>query len=376
MIAIIAAVPALCALVYTIIAFLALGRFHQMHAQPLATAPSVTILRPLYGAEPELAANLETLLAQNYPGPVEIICGVRDPDDPAVPIVRAVQARHPGAILRLIIDPRRWGANNKISNLHNMAQQAKGEIILISDSDVALPPGALDRLAAALAMPGVGLVTCFYAGRGHAGLWSKLAAMDMSYRFMPSVAVSVLTGLGHPALGPTMAFKRATFEAIGGFTRFTNIIAEDYAMGQAVRALGLKSAIPPLCIVHGCAETSARGVINHELRWTKTIYGVDPAGFMGSIFTHALPLSLIACAVHPPFWPLILAALGMRHALALRMDAIAGWSSGPKILLPMRDLFSFAIFLMTFFVNRVNWRGSRFTLAAKGRISAAQDIDL
>lgn len=369
MIAIFAALLALAALLYTGVAIIALGRFRIRAMVAADNCPAITILRPLYGAEPGLADNFETLLTQDYAGPVQIICGVRDSDDPAIAIIGSLQARYRAAAIQMIVNPERLGANNKISNLHNMAAHAEGDIIIISDSDVALPPYALTRLSAALADPETGMASCFHGGLARAGFWSHLAAMDISYRFSPSVAVSAMIGLGHPALGPTMALRRETWESIGGFAPFANIIAEDYAMGRAVRALGLKSVIPGFCIAHGCSEQGITAMIGHELRWTRTIYGVDPVGFTGSLLTHPLPLSLLACALQPAYWPLIGIAVIARCTLAWRMDAIAGWSSGAKLLLPLRDLFSFAVFVMTFFVKRVDWRGQMLKIEPKGHIS-------
>jgi len=125
-------------------------------AVPAHPAQAVTVLKPLYGAEPRLLHNLQTLLAQDYAGPVQIIFGVREATDPAVAVVQALQSAHPQADIALVIDPRRHGANNKLSNLINMAAHMRHPLVVLADSDVAVPPDCLRRLAAALAEPGNG----------------------------------------------------------------------------------------------------------------------------------------------------------------------------------------------------------------------------
>ncbi len=363
---------ALGGIAYTIAAAVMIARYAPSPVTGGHAGIPMTVLKPLYGLEPQLLANLETLLRQDYGAPLQIIFGLRDANDPALPVIDALRARHPGADIAVVIDPARHGSNNKVSNLINMAALIAHPLVVISDSDVALPPGTLQRLAGAVADPGVGLASCLHIGRGDAGLWSVLGAMDIAYRFMPSVAVACVTGLGQPVLGPTMVLRRDVLEAIGGFARLSDVLADDYELGRAVRALGLRSVVPPLAIVHCCTEDTPGGLIRHELRWTRTIYGIDPAGFIGSGITHCLPLALIAAVMNGGGFSFVLVgtAMAARLALALRVDRVAGQSSGPKWLLPLRDGVSFCIYLTTFFVNRVDWRGTRFKVARDGRMAA------
>src|SRR5512141_1302309 len=56
--------------------------------------PPITVLKPVYGVEPALEANLTSYFEQDYPK-YEIIFGARDESDPAIEIARRVSARHP-----------------------------------------------------------------------------------------------------------------------------------------------------------------------------------------------------------------------------------------------------------------------------------------
>jgi ceramide glucosyltransferase len=364
---------ALGGIAYTIVAAFLVARYATVPLKVERAVMPMTVLKPLHGAEPQLLANLETLLAQDYGAALQIVFGLRDADDPAITVVDALRARYPEADIAVVIDPARHGSNNKVSNLINMAAAIAHPLVVISDSDVALPPGALQRLAEAMEDAGVGLASCFHVGRGDAGLWSVLGAMDIAYRFMPSVAVACATGLGQPALGPTMALRREVLEAIGGFTRLSDVLADDYEIGRAVRGLGLRSVVPRLVIVHCCAEETPGYLFRHELRWTRTIYGINRVGFIGSGITHCLPLALIGAAMTGGggfALALVGTALAARLLLAVQVDRAAGQSSGPKWLLPLRDILSFCIYLSTFFVNRVEWRGARFKVARDGRMAA------
>ncbi len=338
-----------------------------------ATWPAITVLKPVHGTEPALAANLESLFAQNYPGDVQVIFGTRNAADPALAIIAQARAAYPNADIDIVISDRRHGANNKLSNLANMDEHGRHPIVIIADSDVAWAPDTLRRLAGALAEPGVGLASCLHIGRGDAGFWSRLAAMDISYRFMPSVLMGVALGMAKPTLGPTMAFTRDTLRKIGGFPAFGDVLADDYEIGAAVRALGLRSVLPPFFITHGCSESTLAALVAHEMRWTVTIFRIDPAGFAGSIVVHTLPLAVIA-ALLAGFSAPALTVLGLaafsRALVKIRLDIASGTVSGPLIFVPIRDVLSFALFCATFFVHKVDWRGSEFRVTRDGRLQS------
>ena len=84
---------------------------------------------------------------------------------------------------------------------------------------------------------------------------------------------------------------------IGGFETVANQLADDYAIGKAVRQAGLRVVLPPMLVAHSFEEKSLSEVVRHELRWARTIFTVDPVGYIGSGVTHALPLSLIGAAL-------------------------------------------------------------------------------
>lgn len=339
--------------------------------------PGITVLKPLHGGEPALEHNLRALFDQDYPGPVRIIFGTRNSDDPALAAVDRLRAGYPLADVDLVVSDRRWGANNKLSNLANMdaveerRDGGRHPIVVIGDSDVDWPRDTLRRLAAALAEPDMALASCLHVGRGDAGFWSRLAAMDISYRFMPSVLFGVALGLARPTLGPTMAFTRDALDRIGGFAAFGDVLADDYEIGAAIRGLDRRSVLPPFYIVHGCSEASLSALAGHELRWTVTIFRIDPAGFAGSFVLHTLPLALFG-SVAAGFSSLSVAVLAVAFAsrglVKMRMDRASGTVSGPIWLLPIRDLLSFALFCATFFMHKVDWRGSRFRVTRDGKL--------
>ena len=76
--------------------------------------------------------------------------------------------------------------------------------------------------------------------------------------------------------------------------RFADHLADDHAIGQAVRRTGLSVVLAPNLVTHRCVERSAGQLFQHELRWARTIRAIDPAGFAGSVVMHPLPFALVA----------------------------------------------------------------------------------
>ena len=360
---------------YTMLAATLVGRFMQAPQKPARHSPPVTILKPLHRGEPELAQNLETFFTQAYDGPVQIIFGVHDEADPAIGVVQGLQAKYPEADTAIVADAALYGANAKVSNLINMLPVAKHDTLVLSDSDIAVGPRWLAQVTAALARPGVGIVTCLYTGEpareGHP-LWSSLAAMSTSYTFLPNAVLGASLGLASPCFGSTIALRRQTLDEVGGFAAFADQLADDYEMGRAVREMGYALAIPAMGVGHTAAETSVRDLFQHELRWSRTIRLVNPSGHLGSFVTHGFVFALLAAILlhfNAVSVGLLLAALGSRLFLKMRIDGLFGTYAGPFWLMPLRDLLSFAVFVTSLFGERVHWRGTRFAVEASGVMS-------
>src|SRR6476469_86356 len=339
--------------------------------RPVA-APAVTVLKPLHGNEPGLLDNLGSFSSQDYPGPIQVVFGVQDPGDGAIAVVEQLQKALTGRDLDLVIETKVHGLNRKISNLVNMAPRIRHDVVVLADSDMRVDPDYLSRVTAALGEPGVGAVTCLYYGVPVAGPWASLAALAINAHFLPGVVVGLAVGLARPCFGSTLALRRQTLGEIGGFIAFVDCLADDYAMGAALRARGYAISIPPFAVAHMCTEASARDFWRHELRWARTIKSIDPVGYAGSIAAHPLPWALIAAllgAGSTAFLPAIAIAvvsIGCRVALLRQVERAYALPSQAYWLVPARDLLSFILFVVSFFGRDVRWKGHRYRMVAGG----------
>ena len=333
---------------------------------------SVTILKPLCGLEIDLRENLASFCRQDYGAPVQIIFGAQSNLDPAISVFKELRSQFPDSNMRLVIDDRQHGANRKISNLINMARFVEHDVLVLADSDISVEPDYLQRLCGALQQPNVGLVTCLYRGKYIGTLWSRLGCMSMEFHFLPSIIVGLALGLASPCLGPTIALRRETLSSIGGFEAFADQLADDYAIGAAVTKLGRRIEIPSFLITQNCPERSFSELFRHELRWARTVFRIDPIGFIGAGVTHAFPLAIIAA---------LLGGFGFRgcalvaFALACRLWLQAGVArafdlqTASLLLAPLSDMVSFFVYIACFFGSRVDWRGHSYSVDRKGNMT-------
>lgn len=360
---------AVVGIAYQAVSLFALWRFFRKPPARSISSQPVTFLKPLHGAEPRLAENLATFLEQDYAGPVQLVCGVGKDDDPAVAAVETLRRRHPDADIVLTGNQPRLGANGKIGNLAHMIGAARHDVLVQSDSDMSVGPDYLATVLGALEQPGVGAVSCLYIGRADVGIWSRLDAAIVSYSGMPKVVMSLFTGAAVPCMGSTIALRRETLDAIGGFEAFADVLADDYAIGEAVRATGKSIAMPPLLLVHAGLHVSLGQVWRQHLRWAVTIRGVQPVLHVASGVVYAVPLSVLTVLFLPhPGLALLALAIASRIAIAAYVDRIAMRKTAPFWMVPVADCIDFAVYAASLAARTIHWRGSRLTMTSDGRI--------
>ncbi|PKU24988.1 bacteriohopanetetrol glucosamine biosynthesis glycosyltransferase HpnI [Telmatospirillum siberiense] len=338
--------------------------------------PAVSLLKPLCGNEPHLAGNLRSFRDQDYPA-VQIVYGVADADDPALSAIARDGDASSDDRETIVVDPTGHGCNLKVGNLLNMLPRAHGEVLVIADSDVRVEPRYLDDVVAPLADPSVGLVTCLYVGRPNDGLWSRIGAMGINHGFLPSALVARAVGRHDGCFGATMALRRETLDSVGGLAPLQDILADDWALGAAVRRGGLRitlAARPVDIIVH---EPDFGSLFAHEIRWGRTIAAVDRTSYMASVITQPVALAALAVLLGAMAWPFAGVLLA---ACAVRLWAIRAEERAlvlPRAGLPavaLRELLSFVVFIVACCGRTVIWRGRRFTIRRDGTLESKEGI--
>jgi len=332
-------------------------------------APAVTVLKPLCGEEPGLYECLRSFCEQRYPR-LQIVFGVRDPQDPALEIVRRLEREHPELDLACVVDSREHGASLKVSNLINMMEKARHDLIVLADADVRVPSDYLARVIAPLADPAVGIVTCPYRGIARTGGASALLAAFVNEWFMPSVHVAALFGSRAFAFGSTIALRRATLEAIGGFAAIADQLADDYRLGELTRLKGLRTVLSQVEVDTDLNEPDLSALVRHELRWLRTIRAVRPAGYAFSCITFDLPFAALGCVLatgSPPALALLAVTAAARLMLHFAVRR-SGFARSQLRVALLNDVLAFALWCWGFASRRVDWRHTRYAVARDGSV--------
>ncbi len=335
--------------------------------------PPISILKPLSGLDEGLEENLRSYFAQDYPD-FEILCAVRNPGDPAVPVVEKLRLEYPGIPARLIVTGEPPYSNAKVFALDSMLAQARFDLLVMTDSDTRANSGLLRGLAAEFEDPRLGVTTCPYRGIPGRSFWSTLEAIGMNTEFLAGVLVArMLEGMKF-GVGPGMAARREVLERIGGFNTLKEFLAEDFMMGKLAAEAGYGVALSSCVIEHRIGTQRFLENLRHRMRWARSTRRSRPAGYFGQLFTYPLPLALLLAAVQPSWWRLAAAALVVR---AIAAWATAGWVLRDPLtarkwwLLPLQDVASFFLWIAGFFGSSVSWRGRRYIIFPDGRFAPA-----
>jgi ceramide glucosyltransferase len=361
------AIPSIAAAVYYCLVIVAAARWRPARLTGTAhSLPPLSILKPVHGRDPRFYEAILSHATQDYPE-FEILFGVNTPDDPALQDIVRLQAEFPALRIEIAIVPT-LAPNAKVGVLAELARRARHSVLLVNDSDIAVGPGYLRAVTAPLDHPGVGLVTCLY--RAGAESWaSRFEALGIATEFAPSVLVARLLGVAEFALGSTMVFRAETLRQIGGFAAIANFLADDYQLGRRVAQLGLRIEFAGVVVETDLGGASWAQVWRHQLRWSRTIRVSRSLGYYGYVVTHATLWGLVALAAHQ--WQAGAVALGVRVVAGVWVGA--GILGDRKVrrdfwLIPLRDLFGFAVWAAGIFGDTVEWRDRQLKLRPDGRI--------
>ena len=374
-------VMAVAGMVYFLAAIVAARLFVASRRAPLpAFTPGVSLLKSLKGLDPGMLDAFRSHCRQDYAGEFELLFGVSSLEDPAVAAVEQLQREFPDRVIRLVECKARLGANGKVSNLAQLAPQARHDYLLVNDSDITVESHYLQRVMAHFAPPAqmhavgkgakhVGLVTALYRGRAHATLASRFEALGIATDFQAGVLLSrMLEGGLSYGLGSTLAVKREALERIGGFQALVDHLADDYELGARVAKSGYRIALSAEVVETSVPAYTWQGFIEHQLRWGRTVRDASPSGYAGLVFTHGLSwavLNLVASGLSPLSLWLLGLSFFLRLTLAMTVGAevLGDHEVLPNLwLMPLRDIVAMGLWVAAFAGNTIVWRGERFVV--------------
>jgi ceramide glucosyltransferase len=360
-----------------------LRRLRQRIDREGSSLPPVSVLKPLKGVDADLERNLETFYALDYPE-YELVFGVQEASDPALPVARRVADRHPLITSRFAIGGAEVGLNPKVNNLAGILQHCRHDHLWISDSNVAVEPTVLRGMMHRLT-DDVGLVTSFIRGVGGRGVGGALEALQLNTFVMGSVAAVDSSTDRVCAVGKSMLFRRAELEAVGGFSELGRYLGEDQILGEAIRGLGTKVVVSSQPIDNVLGEMSVAQFAGRFLRWARIRRRISRGGYLAELLVNPLPAAACLVALEPS-WTTAMVALGVVALVAAcgfvverRLDIRRPLLAYP-LLTVIRSMVVAVLWLVPFFSSTVEWRGRTYrighrTLLCSDRSRAAAEID-
>ncbi|UAJ72887.1 bacteriohopanetetrol glucosamine biosynthesis glycosyltransferase HpnI [Synechocystis sp. PCC 7339] len=334
--------------------------------------PGVSVLKPVRGLEKNLEVNLRTIAQQNYPA-YEVIYCVQDPEDPALAVVKKLQAELRPEKIIVAVDQVEQGANGKVNNLLGGLKQAKYDILVISDSDTHLRPDYLATIVSPLADPLVGCVTTPFKLTQAQTWYEALELLTINADFIPSVLFAEVTGASKACLGPSIAIRRSTLVQLGGLTALADYLVEDFELGKRVWTSGLKMVLLPYVIDAVVDLEQWQSWWSHQIYWDQNTYLARPAPFLATVIIRAVPFALVLslCRWSEPWaWLILLITLVIRYGTAAMVAQELG--DGPTLrylpLLPLRDCCGLIFWALSFSQRQVLWRGVPYRLTKGGKM--------
>lgn len=331
----------------------------------------VSILVPVCGLDAGAWANWSSFCLQNYPN-YEVLFGVTDPHDPAIPMLKQVVATYADRA-RFFAGLKPRGINYKDSNLSYLLEAAHHEVIIFADSDIRVDADYIRTVTAPLADETVGLVTCAFIGYQPRSLGAAIASSGRCFDFIPSLLITRVLDHGlRCAVGATIATRKATLASFGGL--HFNRIGSDYNLGKRAAQAGYRIELSRYVLESDTGYETVAQVFQRELRWARTIRFNRGAQYYSMVFcygtVYCLPLLLVSGFAN---WAiaLSLATLIIRYLqvltaiLSLNSPGLFRW----LWTLPLRDALNFFVWLMGAFGQGVYWRGRQLRVEGDGLIS-------
>lgn len=335
--------------------------------------PGISILKPLCGVDDALEENLASFAVLDYPR-CEVLLGVKDTRDPAYAVACRVAARAPRRF-RVVLQQGEAGLNPKVNQLVTLARAARHDVLLVSDSNARLAPGALQELAALFEDPRVACVSNPVSGAGHESFGALLDNLHLASGIGAGQLAAKAVAGKDLVVGKSMALSREALDALGGFAAYADVLAEDYAIGQDItRKLGRTVAIARTPVLNVAVRRTVSSFFQRYVRWS-VIHrtAITLPTYLSQALLNPWPLLVLVALLEPGAATAGLAAAGLLLKAALDVSAARALGCGPlgvKALgaVAVKDLLLFIAWCNGLVSRTVKWRSTRLRVTHGSRL--------
>ena len=197
----------------------------------LAAHPRVSVVVAVVNEERHLRSAVERILAQDYPGPLEVVIAVGPSRDRTREIADGLAAEH--AMVHVVANP----SGRTPAGLNAAIARSSGEVIVRVDGHAMLPDDYVRTAVATLAETGADNVGGIMAAEGTTD-FERAVARAMTSKFGVGGAAFHVGGEAGPALTVYLgSFTRAALDRVGGYDESMER-AQDWEMNLRLRQTG------------------------------------------------------------------------------------------------------------------------------------------
>ncbi len=292
------------------IAITALVALIARHRTGAGRRPFVSVVVAARNEEHNIGRCLESMSRLTWPRDQLEVIIVNDRSEDATPaIVREYAARFPFIAL-LSAAPGTGHLAGKTNAVTQGIDASKGEIIMMTDADCAVPPSWIEETVKYYTADGIGLVPGFTAIRAR-NLFEAIQTIDWFALF---TVASATNSMGFPvtAVGTNFSVRRTAYEAVGGYRKIPFSVTEDYALFHAVTSHPSYRAVFPMdpgTIVTSEPCPTWKDLYRQRKRWFTGGKGMDlksvgifaviwlmHAGIIGGLILNA-PVAMVALGI-------------------------------------------------------------------------------
>jgi cellulose synthase/poly-beta-1,6-N-acetylglucosamine synthase-like glycosyltransferase len=311
-------------------------------------------------------------MRQDYRGEIQHIFSFQDPDDPALPVVRALPARYPEAHITFLVNPLIRGLNGKSSNMVHGLEAARYETIVFGDSDTRVRPDFILKMVRPLQDERVGVTTCGQINIGGRDFWTRFFTFlqncetDFNWAFLTWLGIDV--GI----TGAAFAMRGKLIDKLGGLQRFGGSLLEDLSLGNQLRREKRRIVLGPFVECHVDRLNRAK-----SLEYAKRLaigirrhISLEMPAFLLMLSWYWILLVVALVLRDRALAGLCLGFLGLRTATGLFQRVV----TGNRILLIdtvmpfLFDILGTFYLLLPYRRSYVTWRGIRYRVGAGGDI--------
>lgn len=328
--------------------------------------PRISILIAARNEEKNIGECLAAIARLQYPQEkMEVLIGDDHSEDSTAAIVAGVIKDHSWMHLHRITTELP-GIRGKQNVLAQLAHHAKGEILLVTDADIVVPPTWAASLAEVVqASGGMASGSTLVNGKG---LFARLQSLDWMMGIGAAAAHARL-GIPITAVGNNMAFTAEAYRATGGYENIPFSITEDYKLFQVIVE---KGRAPYHHLLDGRSLNESkpiegvRGWLHQRRRWFRggseiPWYNAAFLLFNGSV----MPLMLLALFFIPFFhWAALIGVKCLMDFLFLCITSARLGKARWMIAFPLYEVYyqlSAIVTPINFLVPvRVIWKGRKY----------------